>query len=81
VTKFSTPTYGQNALTNVAAGTSNDFAATPVVVLDTTSAGTFPQIGTGAEVPATTSAPTKNESSTMSLSAALFLVLAISALF
>jgi hypothetical protein len=79
VTKFSTPTNGQNAVTNIAAATSNDLSATPVVLLDTTDAGTFPQIGEGSSVTATTS-PSKSHSSSLSMSLGALLIFVLSAL-
>jgi hypothetical protein len=44
ITKFTTQTAGQALLANIAAGTSAEFTASPVVILDTTNLGTFPAI-------------------------------------
>jgi hypothetical protein len=80
VTKVSTPTAGQNALTNIAAATSNDLSASAVVLLDTTNAGTFPQIGEGSSVLAPAATLSKSESTNLSLSVALFIAIAFAAI-
>jgi hypothetical protein len=57
VTKFTTPTNGQMQLTNVAAGTSNDFSSSTVAVIDTTITGSFPGISATPPVPPPTPTP------------------------
>jgi hypothetical protein len=85
VSKFTNPTYGQDALNNIAAATSNALSATPVVYVDTTNTGFFPLIlgSAGPPTPASTPNnsvlsegntpnPSKSGKSTHSLSLALF---------
>jgi hypothetical protein len=44
ITKFTTPTNGQAALSNIPAATSNDLSVSAPTLLDTTNSGTFPVI-------------------------------------